>query len=86
VSCCGSRCGGEHDAAAGRRLRSVNLGWCERVTEAGVAALAAGCPGLQALDLCGCIQARARPCREPMRMARCALPMPLKHGLALMPS
>ena len=33
----------------------MNLGWCERVTAAGVAALAAGCPGLRALDLCGCI-------------------------------
>lgn len=33
----------------------MNLGWCEHVTAAGVAALAAGCPGLRALDLCGCI-------------------------------
>lgn len=51
------------DADVARNLRSVNLGWCERVTEAGVAALAAGCPKLQALDLCGCIRVRlGSPC------------------------
>ena len=50
--------GVQWDADLARNLRSVNLGWCERVTEAGVAALAAGCPKLQALDLCGCIRVR----------------------------
>ncbi|XP_047342675.1 F-box protein SKP2B-like [Impatiens glandulifera] len=36
-------------------LQSVNLGWCEKVGDAGVSCLAHGCPNLQALDLCGCI-------------------------------
>ncbi len=39
-----------------RGLRELNLGWCEAVTEAGVTALAASCPKLEVLDLCGCIQ------------------------------
>ena len=46
----------------------MNLGWCERVTAAGVAALAAGCPGLRALDLCGCIWVSGSQCAQGLQM------------------
>ena len=46
----------------------MNLGWCERVTAAGVAALAAGCPGLRALDLCGCIWVSVSQCAQGLQM------------------
>ncbi|XP_020262100.1 F-box protein SKP2A-like isoform X2 [Asparagus officinalis] len=38
-----------------RQLQTLNLGWCETVTDKGVIGLALGCPDLRALDLCGCI-------------------------------
>ena len=47
----------------------MNLGWCERVTAAGVAALAAGCPGLRALDLCGCIWVSISQCAQGSLLA-----------------
>ncbi|CDP11983.1 unnamed protein product [Coffea canephora] len=37
------------------QLQKVNLGWCEKVGDAGVTSLAYGCPNLRELDLCGCI-------------------------------
>ncbi|XP_057973686.1 F-box protein SKP2A-like [Malania oleifera] len=37
------------------QLQSLNLGWCERVSDDGVMSLAKGCPDLRALDLCGCV-------------------------------
>ncbi|KAK1432358.1 hypothetical protein QVD17_09254 [Tagetes erecta] len=37
------------------QLQSLNLGWCENVSDAGVMSLAYGCPDLHALDLCGCV-------------------------------
>ncbi|KAL3513773.1 hypothetical protein ACH5RR_026490 [Cinchona calisaya] len=37
------------------QLQSVNLGWCEKVGDAGVTSLANGCPNLRALDLCSCV-------------------------------
>ncbi|XP_042516087.1 F-box protein SKP2A-like [Macadamia integrifolia] len=37
------------------QLQSLNLGWCEGVTDVGVMSLALGCPDLRALDLCGCV-------------------------------
>ncbi|CAH9128406.1 unnamed protein product [Cuscuta epithymum] len=37
------------------RLRSVNLGWCDEISDEGVMSLAYGCPDLRALDLCGCV-------------------------------
>ena len=37
------------------QLKSLNLGWCEQVGDAGVKCLAYGCPDLRALDLCGCV-------------------------------
>lgn len=37
------------------QLQSLNLGWCESITDKGVVCLASGCPNLRALDLCGCI-------------------------------
>ncbi len=37
------------------QLQSLNLGWCEDVTDKGVTSLASGCPDLRALDLCGCV-------------------------------
>lgn len=37
------------------QLQSVNLGWCENVTDVGVMSLAHGCPDLRTLDLCGCV-------------------------------
>eukprot|EP00252_Welwitschia_mirabilis_P011536 TRINITY_DN257_c0_g1_i2.p1 TRINITY_DN257_c0_g1~~TRINITY_DN257_c0_g1_i2.p1 ORF type:complete len:325 (-),score=42.46 TRINITY_DN257_c0_g1_i2:532-1506(-) len=36
-------------------LQSLNLGWCEKVTDVGVTSLAKGCPQLRAVDLCGCV-------------------------------
>ncbi|GLJ45790.1 hypothetical protein SUGI_0963670 [Cryptomeria japonica] len=36
-------------------LQSLNLGWCEMVTDVGVTGLAQCCPELRALDLCGCV-------------------------------
>lgn len=36
-------------------LQSVNLGWCENVSDVGVMSLAYGCPDLRTLDLCGCV-------------------------------
>lgn len=36
-------------------LQSLNLGWCENVTDVGVMSLAYGCPDLRTLDLCGCV-------------------------------
>lgn len=36
-------------------MQSLNLGWCEGVTDEGVMSLAFGCPDLRALDLCGCV-------------------------------
>ena len=41
-----------------RKLGSVNLGWCEGVTEEGVQSLAHCCSGLEVLDLCGCVKVR----------------------------
>ena len=37
------------------QLQSLNLGWCEKVSDVGVMSLAYGCPDLRALDLCGCL-------------------------------
>ncbi|KAK1300932.1 F-box protein SKP2A [Acorus calamus] len=37
------------------QLQSLNLGWCENITDKGVISLALGCPDLRALDLCGCV-------------------------------
>ncbi|KAJ4952795.1 hypothetical protein NE237_029627 [Protea cynaroides] len=37
------------------QLESLNLGWCDGVTDVGVMSLALGCPDLRALDLCGCV-------------------------------
>ncbi|XP_043688487.1 F-box protein SKP2A-like [Telopea speciosissima] len=37
------------------QLQSLNLGWCEGVTDVGVICLALGCPDLRALDMCGCV-------------------------------
>lgn len=36
-------------------LQSLNLGWCEHVSDVGVMSLAYGCPDLRTLDLCGCV-------------------------------
>lgn len=36
-------------------LQSLNLGWCEKVGDAGIMRLAYGCPDLRAVDLCGCV-------------------------------
>eukprot|EP00249_Psilotum_nudum_P017776 c26483_g2_i2 orf=492-1799(+) len=36
-------------------LQSLNLGWCERITDAGVTGLALWCPDLRAVDMCGCL-------------------------------
>ncbi|KAG6492595.1 F-box protein SKP2A-like [Zingiber officinale] len=38
------------------KLQYLNLGWCERVSDAGVTSLAAGCHDIKALNLCGCVQ------------------------------
>ncbi|KAK1668639.1 hypothetical protein QYE76_056798 [Lolium multiflorum] len=37
------------------QLQSLNLGWCDTVTDWGVTRLASGCPELRAVDLCGCV-------------------------------
>ena len=37
------------------QMQSLNLGWCENVSDEGVTRLAYGCPDLRALDLCGCV-------------------------------
>ncbi|XP_074589107.1 F-box protein SKP2A-like [Curcuma longa] len=37
------------------QLQSLNLGWCESVSDKGVTSLASGCPDLRDLDLCGCV-------------------------------
>jgi len=37
------------------QLQSLNLGWCEQVSDVGVMSLAYGCPDLRTLDLCGCV-------------------------------
>ncbi|XP_062207669.1 F-box protein SKP2A-like [Phragmites australis] len=36
-------------------LQSLNLGWCDSITDKGVISLASGCPELRAVDLCGCV-------------------------------
>lgn len=38
------------------QLQSLNLGWCDEVSDKGVTSLAYGCPNLRALDLCGCVR------------------------------
>ncbi|KAK4793222.1 hypothetical protein SAY86_023657 [Trapa natans] len=38
------------------RLQSLNLGWCDNVSDDGVVSLAFGCPHLRVLDLCGCVR------------------------------
>ncbi|KAK4742177.1 hypothetical protein SAY87_000178 [Trapa incisa] len=38
------------------QLQSLNLGWCENVSDVGVMSLAFGCPQLRVLDLCGCVR------------------------------
>ncbi|XP_015888519.2 F-box protein SKP2A [Ziziphus jujuba] len=38
------------------QLQSLNLGWCEYVSDDGVMSLAYGCPDLRTLDLCGCVR------------------------------
>ena len=38
------------------QLQSLNLGWCENVGDVGVISLAAGCPDLRTVDLCGCVR------------------------------
>ncbi|KAI5597470.1 hypothetical protein POPTR_002G074700v4 [Populus trichocarpa] len=37
------------------QLQSLNLGWCENVSDVGVMSLAYGCPDIRTLDLCGCV-------------------------------
>uniref|UniRef100_A0A0A8YK72 F-box/LRR-repeat protein 15-like leucin rich repeat domain-containing protein n=1 Tax=Arundo donax TaxID=35708 RepID=A0A0A8YK72_ARUDO len=37
------------------QLQSLNLGWCDNITDKGVTRLALGCPDLGAVDLCGCV-------------------------------
>ena len=36
-------------------MQSLNLGWCENISDDGVMSLAYGCPDLRTLDLCGCV-------------------------------
>lgn len=38
------------------QLQSLNLGWCDNVSDVGVMSLAYGCPDLRTLDLCGCVR------------------------------
>ncbi|RVX03241.1 F-box protein SKP2B [Vitis vinifera] len=55
---CGKAASNRALQAIGRncsQLQSLNLGWCEDVSDAGVMSLAYGCPDLRALDLCGCV-------------------------------
>ena len=42
-------------AAGCTSLESLNLGWCERITDAGVVPLALGCRHLSIVDFCGCL-------------------------------
>ncbi|XP_047976722.1 F-box protein SKP2A-like isoform X2 [Salvia hispanica] len=42
------------------QMQSLNLGWCDRVSDEGVKSLAYGCPNLRALDLCGCLRITGR--------------------------
>lgn len=37
------------------QMQSLNLGWCENVSDDGVMSLSYGCPDLRTLDLCGCV-------------------------------
>ncbi|XP_030501294.2 F-box protein SKP2B [Cannabis sativa] len=37
------------------QLQSLNLGWCDNVSDVGVMSLAYGCPDLRTVDLCGCV-------------------------------
>ncbi|CAN8292042.1 unnamed protein product [Cochlearia groenlandica] len=37
------------------QMQSLNLGWCENISDDGVMCLAYGCPDLRTLDLCGCV-------------------------------
>ena len=37
------------------QLQSLNLGWCDTISDVGVMSLAYGCPDLRTLDLCGCV-------------------------------
>ncbi|KAF8088443.1 hypothetical protein N665_0541s0008 [Sinapis alba] len=37
------------------QMQSLNLGWCENISDDGVMSLAYGCPDLRTLDLCGCV-------------------------------
>ena len=37
------------------QMQSLNLGWCEKISDDGVMSLAYGCPDLRSLDLCGCV-------------------------------
>lgn len=37
------------------QLQTLNLGWCENVSDVGVMSLANGCPDLRSVDLCGCV-------------------------------
>ncbi|KAK4741033.1 hypothetical protein SAY87_024621 [Trapa incisa] len=39
-----------------RWLQSLNLGWCDNISDDGVVRLAFGCPHLRVLDLCGCVR------------------------------
>ena len=38
------------------QLQLLNVGWCELITDAGVTALAVGCPDLRVVDFCGCLR------------------------------
>ena len=40
------------------QLRSIDLGGCSKVTDAGISALGAGCGQLQSINLNGCVQVR----------------------------
>lgn len=37
------------------QMQTLNLGWCENVSDVGVMSLANGCPDLRIVDLCGCV-------------------------------
>ena len=61
----------------------LNVGWCEHLSDASLTALAAKCPRLKELDLCGCVRvSRAELMRQTaisMRMLGwrvvCVLPV-----------
>ncbi|XP_019057012.1 PREDICTED: F-box protein SKP2A-like [Tarenaya hassleriana] len=38
------------------QMQSLNLGWCDDISDDGVMSLAYGCPDLRTLDLCGCVR------------------------------